>query len=154
MTTPATVRRATPKVKPTPTPGAARLLAAVEADPGRTAADYARSLGVSRTVAHRHVNRLIEDGHLVCRGRTLRPSGAEPEPVARRATLGQQLSHLRERRGLTIAEAAARGGVHYNTLYLAERDQSSPSFENVRRWLVAWGVPRAEAARVLLSDLA
>lgn len=158
MTTPATVRRRTPKVKPAPTPGAARILAAIEAEPGRTAADYAEALGISRNLAYRHVGRLLKDGHLDQRPigyhrNALYPSGVKPA-VAHRATLGEQLAHLRHLRGLTQAEAARLGGVHVNTLSNAEHGKTSPSFEHVHRWLVAWGVPRAVAADVLLSDLA
>jgi len=52
---------------------AARVLAAAQADPGKTVADYAEMLGVAPTALYRPVRQLTAEGALVKRARQLYP---------------------------------------------------------------------------------
>ena len=53
---------------------AAQVLAAAEADPGRTVADYAKMLGVAPTALYRPVRQLTTEGVLIKRARQLFPA--------------------------------------------------------------------------------
>jgi transposase-like protein len=50
------------------------VLAAAEADPGKTVADYAEVLGVAPTALYRPVRQLTTEGALVKRARQLFPA--------------------------------------------------------------------------------
>ena len=56
---------------------AARVLAAAQADPGKTVADYAEALGVAPTALYRPVRQLTTEGVLVKRARQLYPGSDE-----------------------------------------------------------------------------
>ena len=56
---------------------AARVLAAAQADPGKTVADYAEALGVAPTALYRPVRQLTTEGTLVKRARELYPGSGK-----------------------------------------------------------------------------
>ena len=68
----------------------------------------------------------------------------DPDPP-----FGTVLRHLRQQRGLTIEEAATRGGVTTNYLGDVERGQRNPTMKVVARILAGLRVTWAEFATIL-----
>jgi DNA-binding XRE family transcriptional regulator/biotin operon repressor len=130
--------------------------AAVRAGPGRSAAQLARSLGISANTVTRRVNRLESLGILARRrhGRSVAIWPADALPADPRPEgLGPRLVALRARLGLTQAEAARRAGVPTRTISRAESGERSPMLASVLAWCRAWGATREDAADALLADL-
>ena len=153
MTTTAAIVGATaPDVKPDRT--ADRILAAARAGPGRTAAELARDLGLSRRTADHHARRLEAAGLVARVGKPYRlhPAGASRrDGPAPDATDGDRLRALRERLTPSQAEAARRAGVPRCTLARAESGSSHPLMASVLAWARAWGATRADLAATILA---
>jgi transcriptional regulator with XRE-family HTH domain len=78
------------------------------------------------------------------------PDGAEPRPIkAREAlrTVARRIRALRERRGLTQEDFAARSGISVSFASLLERGERSPSYETLVQVAQALEVPLAELFR-------